>query len=50
MDRLLARRRFGTAFLMGSRISPQVIGFAAALLTGLGAASFIGIGSVSPNC
>jgi hypothetical protein len=41
MDRLLAPiERLGTAFLMGSRISPQLIGFAAALLTGLGAASF----------
>ena len=41
MDRLLAPlERLGTAFLMGSRISPQLIGLAAALLTGLGAASF----------
>ena len=41
MDRLLAPiERLGTSFLMGSRISPQIIGLAAALLTGLGAASF----------
>jgi hypothetical protein len=41
MDRLLAPiERIGTAFLMGSRISSQLIGFAAALLTGLGAAAF----------
>jgi len=40
-DRLLAPlERAGTAFLMGSPISPQLIGLAAALLTGLGAASF----------
>jgi hypothetical protein len=41
MDRLLAPvERFGTSLLMGSRISPQLIGFGAALLTGLGAAAF----------
>jgi hypothetical protein len=41
MDRLLAPiERFGTAMLMGSRISPELIGFAAALLTGLGVAAF----------
>jgi len=41
MDRLLAPvERFGTALLMGSRVSPQLIGFAAALLTGLGATGF----------
>jgi len=41
MDRLLAPlERLGTALLMGSRVSPQLIGFAAALLTGLGAAAF----------
>jgi hypothetical protein len=41
IDRLLAPiERGGTAFLMGSPISPQLIGLAAALLTGLGAASF----------
>jgi hypothetical protein len=41
MDRLLAPvERFGTALLMGSRISPQLIGFGAALLTGLGAVGF----------
>ena len=40
-DRLLAPlERAGTAFLMGSPISPQLIGLAAALLTGLGAAAF----------
>jgi hypothetical protein len=32
--------RAGTAFLMGSPLSPQLLGLAAALLTGLGAASF----------
>jgi hypothetical protein len=41
MDRLLAPvERFGTALLMGGRISAQLIGFGAALLTGLGAAAF----------
>ena len=41
MDRLLAPiERIGSAFLMGSRVSPQLIGFAAALLTGLGAIFF----------
>ena len=40
-DRALAPlERAGTTFLMGSRISPQLIGFIAALLTGLAAASF----------
>ena len=40
-DRLLAPiERAGTAFLMGGRLSAQLIGFAAALLTGLGAAAF----------
>ena len=40
-DRLLAPiERAGTGFLMGSPLSPQLIGLAAALLTGLGAASF----------
>ena len=40
-DRLLAPlERIGTAFLMGSRLSPQLLGFAAALLTGLGAIAF----------
>jgi len=39
-DRLLAPiERAGTTFLMGSPISPQLVGFAAALLAGLGAAS-----------
>jgi hypothetical protein len=39
-DRLLAPiERAGTTFLMGSAFSPQLVGFAAALLTGLGAAS-----------
>jgi hypothetical protein len=41
MDRLLAPlERLGTSFLMGSRVSSQLIGFGAALLTGLGAAAF----------
>ena len=41
MDRLLAPlERLGTALLMGSRVSPQLIGLGAALLTGLGAAAF----------
>src|SRR4051812_43578513 len=41
MDRLLAPiERLGTAFLMGSRLSPQLVGFSAALLTGLGAVAF----------
>jgi len=41
IDRLLAPiERAGTNFLMGGPISPQLVGFAAALLTGLGAASF----------
>jgi len=40
-DRLLAPlERAGTAFLMGSPLSPQLLGLAAALLTGLGAAAF----------
>jgi hypothetical protein len=40
-DRLLAPlERAGTTFLMGSPFSPQLVGLAAALLTGLGAASF----------
>lgn len=40
-DRLLAPiERWGTSALMGSRISPQVIGFAAAALGALAAASF----------
>lgn len=40
-DRLLAPlERIGTAFLMGSRLSPQLLGFGAALLTGLGAIGF----------
>ncbi|MEA3030405.1 MAG: hypothetical protein QOG13_1730 [Sphingomonadales bacterium] len=39
-DRLLAPiERAGTTFLMGGPLSPQLVGFAAALLTGLGAAS-----------
>jgi len=41
IDRLLAPlERFGTAFLMGSRLSAQLVGFGAALLTGLGATAF----------
>ena len=41
MDRMLAPlERFGTAFLMGSRVSSPLVGFGAALLTGLGAAAF----------
>lgn len=40
-DRMLAPiERAATAFLMGSPASPQVMGFASALLTGLGAAFF----------
>ena len=40
-DRLLAPvERWGTSMLMGSRVSPQVIGFAAAALGALAAASF----------
>ena len=41
MDRLLAPlERFGTSLLMGSRVSAQLIGFGAALLTALGAVAF----------
>jgi len=41
LSRLLAPiERFGTAFLLGSPASPQIVGLAAAVLTGLGAASF----------
>jgi hypothetical protein len=41
LSRLLAPvERLGTAFLLGSPVSPQIVGLAAAALTGLGAASF----------
>ena len=40
-DRILAPlERFATAFLMASPVSPHILGFAAALLTALGAVSF----------
>jgi hypothetical protein len=43
LSRLLAPiERFGTAFLLGSAASPQVVGLGAALLTALGAAAFYG--------
>jgi hypothetical protein len=41
LARLLAPlERLGTAFLLGSAASPQILGLGAALLTGLGAAAF----------
>jgi hypothetical protein len=44
LGRLLAPvERLGTAFLLGSPASPQLVGLAAALLTGLGAVAFYGL-------
>ena len=43
LGRMLAPiERFGTAFLLGSPASPQLVGLGTALITGLGAAAFYG--------